>query len=66
MARRPNYNFEKRQKEIDKQKKKEEKAAKKLARKEGGGLEDEFGNPIDDEGTEGPGGETEPDDEDDA
>lgn len=58
MARRPNYNFEKRQKEIDKQKKKEEKAAKKLARKEGGG-DDELGGAMD-EGTEGPGGETEP------
>jgi hypothetical protein len=64
MARRPNYNFEKRQKEIDKQKKKEEKAAKKLARKEGGG-DDELDGVMD-EGTEGPGGETEPSDEDDA
>ncbi|HEY0021309.1 MAG TPA: hypothetical protein VGB24_00305 [Longimicrobium sp.] len=64
MARRPNYNFEKRQKEIDKQKKKEEKAAKKLARKEGGD-DDELGGVMD-EGTEGPGGETEPADEDDA
>ncbi len=63
MARRPNYNFEKRQKEIDKQKKKEEKAAKKLARKEGG--DDELGGVMY-EGTEGPGGETEPSDEDDA
>ncbi len=34
MARRPNYDFEKRQKEIAKQKKKEEKEEKKRLRKE--------------------------------
>lgn len=34
MARRPNYNFEKRQKEISKQKKKEEKEEKKRLKKE--------------------------------
>ena len=34
MARRPNYGFEKRQKEIKKQKKKEAKAERKLAKKE--------------------------------
>lgn len=33
MARRPNYGFEKRQRELDKQKKKEAKAAEKEARK---------------------------------
>jgi hypothetical protein len=33
MARRPNYGFEKRQKELDKQKKKEAKAEKKEQRK---------------------------------
>ena len=33
MARRPNYGFEKRQKELDKQKKKAEKAEKKEQRK---------------------------------
>ncbi|MBV9774171.1 MAG: hypothetical protein JO040_09495 [Gemmatimonadetes bacterium] len=37
MARRANYGFEKRQKEMDKQKKKEEKAEKKRLRKEAGG-----------------------------
>jgi hypothetical protein len=40
MARRPNYGFEKRQKEIAKQKKKEEKAEKKRLKKEGGGEEE--------------------------
>lgn len=40
MARRPNYNFEKRQKEISKAKKKEEKEEKKRLRKEAG-LEDD-------------------------
>jgi hypothetical protein len=33
MARRPNYGFEKRQKELDRQKKKEEKAERKKQRK---------------------------------
>lgn len=43
MARRANYGFEKRQKELDKQKKKEEKAEKKRLRKEAGGSDpDEF------------------------
>lgn len=42
MARRPNYGFEKHQKELKRQKKKEEKAEKKRQRKEeaGGGPED--------------------------
>ena len=61
MARRPNYGFEKRQKELDRQKKKEEKAEKKRLRKEAG--TDEFGNSLyvdpDDVGTE-EGGEGEP------
>lgn len=35
MAKRANYSFQKRQKEIERQKKKEEKAAKKKTRKEG-------------------------------
>jgi hypothetical protein len=34
-VRKPNYGFEKRQRELDKQKKKEEKRLAKLARKEG-------------------------------
>ena len=34
MARRPNYGFEKRQKELERQKKKDAKAEKKLSRKE--------------------------------
>lgn len=33
MGRKPNYNYEKRQKELKKQKKKQEKLEKKLARK---------------------------------
>lgn len=36
MARRPNYGFEKRSKELSKQRKKEEKEEKKRARKEAG------------------------------
>ena len=54
MARRPNYGFEKRQKELEKQKKKDEKAEKKRLRKEAG--TDEYGNSLyvdpDDVGTE--------------
>ena len=46
MARRPNYGFEKRQKEIEKQKKKDAKAEKKEQRRREG-LPDEV------EGTEG-------------
>lgn len=42
MARRPNYGFEKRQKEIKRQKKKDEKAEKKRMKKEeAGGDQDE-------------------------
>jgi hypothetical protein len=60
MARRPNYGFEKRQKEILKQKKKEEKEEKKRLRKEAG-LEDDgiawdfdpSGEESDDEETDG-------------
>lgn len=37
MARRPNYGFEKRQKELEREKKKDAKAARKQARKEEGG-----------------------------
>jgi len=44
MARRPNYGFEKRQKELEKQKKKDEKAEKKRLRKEAG--TDEYGNSL--------------------
>ena len=40
MARRPNYGGEKRQKEIQRQKKREEKAEKKRLRKEEGALGD--------------------------
>jgi hypothetical protein len=39
VARRANYGFEKRQKELQKQKKKEEKAEKKRLRKEEGAVE---------------------------
>ncbi|HEX2091295.1 MAG TPA: hypothetical protein VHG28_02790 [Longimicrobiaceae bacterium] len=42
MARRPNYGFEKRQKELAKQQKKEEKAERKRLRKEAGGGEGEL------------------------
>lgn len=69
MARRPNYGFEKRQKELEKQKKKDEKAEKKRLRKEAG--TDEYGNSLyvdpdevvmEEDGEEGeaePGGEDE-------
>ena len=56
MARKPNYNFEKRQKDLARQKKKEEKLQKKALKK------DALGNDIPDtegeegeEGTEGAG-----------
>ena len=64
MARRPNYGFEKRQKELEKQKKKDEKAEKKRLRKEAG--TDEYGNSLyvdpdevgmEDDGEEGEEGE---------
>jgi len=54
MARRPNYGFEKRQKEIEKQKKKDAKAEKKEQRRREG-LPDEV------EGAEGGDGETDGD-----
>ena len=64
MARRPNYGFEKRQKELEKQKKKDEKAEKKRLRKEAG--TDEYGNSLyvdpDEVGTED-GDEGEPESE---
>lgn len=49
MARKPNYGFEKRQKEQNRKAKKDAKAAERAAR--GGGVVfgrvDEFGNPVD-------------------
>jgi hypothetical protein len=44
MARRANYGFEKRQKEVKKQQKRDEKAEKKRLRREGGEVE---GNAVD-------------------
>lgn len=59
MARRPNYGFEKRQKELDRQKKKEEKAERKKQRRlEGAGPEDqamEEGVPLGDPDEDGRG-----------
>ena len=43
MARRPNYGFEKRQKELDRQKKKEAKAERRQMRKEEATRDDESG-----------------------
>jgi hypothetical protein len=53
MARRPNYGFEKRQKEILKQKKKEEKEEKKRLRKEAGLEDDGIAWDFDPSGEEG-------------
>lgn len=55
MARRPNYGFEKRQKEIQRQKKKDEKAEKKRLRKEAtpGGEDAEVGTGGDGEAAGG-------------
>ena len=55
MARRPNYGFEKRQKEIEKQKKKDAKAEKKEQRRREG-LPDEGDAPETDEGGDGQAG----------
>lgn len=49
MARRPNYGFEKHQKEMKQQKKKEEKLEKKRLRKEGGEAENRTGERADTE-----------------
>ncbi len=46
---RPNYGFEKRQKELAKKKKKEEKRLRKLARKEAQALENSESTPGDSE-----------------
>jgi hypothetical protein len=53
MARKPNYNFEKRQKDLARQKKKEEKLQKKALKK------DALGNDIPETETEDPSGEGE-------
>lgn len=47
MAKKPNYDFEKRKKEMDRKKKKDAKREDRLQRKRDGAPElDEFGNPI--------------------
>ena len=47
MAKKPNYDFEKRKKEMDRKKKKDAKREDRLARKRDGTPElDEFGNPV--------------------
>ena len=47
MAKKPNYDFEKRKKEMDRKKKKDAKREERLARKRDGTPElDEFGNPL--------------------
>ena len=67
MARRANYGFEKRQKEVKKQQKRDEKAEKKRLRREGGDVE---ASGIDETqlGMEGSGepGSDDPDSDDDA
>jgi hypothetical protein len=47
VARKPNYNFEKRKKELARQEKKEAKREERQRRREAGDPVDEFGNPID-------------------
>jgi hypothetical protein len=42
VAKKPNFGFEKRQKDLKKQQKREEKAEKKRLKKEGGGDQDEI------------------------
>ncbi|WP_200943932.1 MULTISPECIES: hypothetical protein [unclassified Lysobacter] len=49
----PNYSFEKRQREIAKKKKQDEKAAKKAAAKDTGAPADPSGSPRDDERSNG-------------
>lgn len=47
LAKKPNYDFEKRKKEADRKKKKDAKREERLARKRDGAPElDEYGNPI--------------------
>ena len=47
MAKKPNYDFEKRKKEMDRKKKKDAKREERLARKRDGAPElDEYGNPL--------------------
>jgi len=47
LAKKPNYDFEKRKKEMDRKKKKDAKREERLARKRDGAPElDEYGNPL--------------------
>ena len=47
LAKKPNYDFEKRKKEMDRKKKKDAKREERLARRRDGAPElDEFGNPL--------------------
>lgn len=58
MARRPNYDFQKRQKELKRQEKQAEKAERKRLRKEEGGDEnDAIAQPDGDDGQDEPGGD---------
>ncbi len=54
MARKPNYNFEKRQKDLARIKKKEEKLQKKALKKDALGNDIPEGDEPEDEGTETP------------
>ncbi len=54
MARKPNYNFEKRQKDLARIKKKEEKLQKKALKKDALGNDIPEGDESEDEGTETP------------
>lgn len=57
MAKKPNFGFEKRQKDLKKQQKREEKAEKKRLKKEGGG---DQGDESQADGSSEPLSETEP------
>ena len=52
MAKKPNYDFEKRKKELDRKKKKDDKRAERLARRQDGGSEEpeDADAPVQDEG----------------
>lgn len=50
MAKKPNYDFEKRRKELDRKQKKDAKRDERLARKRNGTSED--GDPVDEDGAD--------------
>ena len=55
MAKKPNFGFEKRQKDLKKQQKREEKAEKKRLKREGGGEGEGEGETMESDGENGAG-----------